>query len=105
MKCPLGEAPYYETKTNTLRFVDIVRERFHEVNLQEGPTSLMTWELGTPVTFVLFVILCKVKYSSLPCSYHDSTTADIEDNEDEIVVGAKVSIMFSMLNRCVQRDT
>lgn len=51
MKCGLGEAPFYETKTGCLRFVDIVKEKLHVVDLKEGPSSLQSFGLGTPVRF------------------------------------------------------
>jgi sugar lactone lactonase YvrE len=37
--CGLGEAPFWEESTNTLRFVDIVKERVHTVDLNNGPSS------------------------------------------------------------------
>jgi sugar lactone lactonase YvrE len=47
--CSLGEAPYYEVPTNTLRFVDIKNHRFHMINLSVGPSSLKTIQLDIPV--------------------------------------------------------
>ena len=55
MKCGLGEAPFYDTDTNTLRFVDIVKEKLHIVDLEKGPSSVQSYDLGTPVRFVPFV--------------------------------------------------
>ncbi|KAK4697434.1 hypothetical protein P7C71_g649, partial [Lecanoromycetidae sp. Uapishka_2] len=75
MKCGLGEAPFYETNTGCLRFVDIVKEKLHIVDLKTGPSSLQSFDLGTPV----------------------STSADIEGNEDEIIVGAKYG--YALMNR------
>jgi len=49
MKCGLGEAPFYETNTGCLRFVDIVNEKLHIVDLSNGPASLQSFDLGTPV--------------------------------------------------------
>ena len=49
MKCGLGEAPFYETDTNCLRFVDIVKEKLHIVYVNKGPSSLKTYDMGTPV--------------------------------------------------------
>lgn len=37
--CGLGEAPFWEESTNTLRFVDIVKEKLHTVDLNKGPSS------------------------------------------------------------------
>lgn len=51
MKCGLGEAPFYETGTHSLRFVDIVKEQLHIVDLEKGPSSLQSYDLGTPVRF------------------------------------------------------
>lgn len=48
--CKLGEGPFYEKETNTLRFVDIIQHRVHTVNLSEGPSSLQTIQLDRPVT-------------------------------------------------------
>ena len=49
MKCGLGEAPFYETDTNCLRFVDIVKEKLHIVDVNKGPSSLKTYDMDTPV--------------------------------------------------------
>ena len=39
LKCSLGESPFWEESTNTLRFVDIDTCELHEVNLDKGPES------------------------------------------------------------------
>ncbi|KAI1335512.1 hypothetical protein F5Y15DRAFT_245997 [Xylariaceae sp. FL0016] len=72
LRCGLGEGPYYEAATNSVRCVDIKKQRVHWVNLDEGPTSLATVQLDTPVT----------------------VTADIEgvDPRDRILIGAKYGI-------------
>ena len=57
MKCGLGEAPFYENNTKSLRFVDIVKEKLHIVDLVEGPSSLKSYDLGTPVRFASYI--CK----------------------------------------------
>lgn len=49
MKCGLGEAPFYESDTGCLRFVDIVKEKLHIVDVDKGPSSLKTYDMGTPV--------------------------------------------------------
>lgn len=49
MSCGLGEAPYYESSRHTLRFVDIVKEKLHIVDLKKGPSSLESFDMGTPV--------------------------------------------------------
>lgn len=65
--CGLGEAPYWEQSTNTLRFFDIVKQEMHTVDLNEGPSSH--------------------KIIHLPFSI--GTTADIEGNDDEFIFGGK----------------
>ncbi|KAL9129594.1 MAG: hypothetical protein Q9217_001982 [Psora testacea] len=74
MSCGLGEAPFYEKETHTLRFFDITKEKLHVVVLNKGPSSLQTFDLGTAV----------------------STSADIERTSDEIIVGAKYG--FAIMN-------
>ena len=72
IKCELGEAPYYEPETNTLRFVDIKKKQLHTVDLAVGPTSLKTLQLDMPV----------------------GVTANIEgvDPQDKILAGGKSGI-------------
>ncbi|KAI2642516.1 SMP-30/Gluconolaconase/LRE-like region-domain-containing protein [Xylaria nigripes] len=72
LHCTLGEGPYYEVATNSLRFVDIKKHRVHWVNLDEGPGSVTTVQLDVPV----------------------SVTADIEgvDPRERILVGVKYGI-------------
>lgn len=67
--CSLGEGPYYEPGTNTLRFVDIIKQRLHTVSLTEGPSSLKTLQFSEAIT----------------------VTADIEgrDPQASLLVGAK----------------
>ena len=69
LHCGLGEAPYFEAATNTLRFVDIKKRKLHTVGLAEGPRSLKTLDLEMPV----------------------GVTADIEgvDSSRKILVGGK----------------
>lgn len=45
----LGEAPYYHKETNTLRFVDIVKQKLYQVDLTKGPESLKTFSLDISV--------------------------------------------------------
>jgi sugar lactone lactonase YvrE len=67
--CSLGEGPFYEPATNTLRFVDIIKKQLHTVSLTEGPSSLKTLQFDEGVT----------------------VTADIEgrDPQDALLIGAK----------------
>lgn len=66
--CGLGEAPYWESKTNTVRFVDVVNKKLFFVSLTEGEPSLKEHTL----------------------SHSISTTADIEGTDDEFVFGGKL---------------
>lgn len=72
LHCSLGEGPYYEKATNTLRFLDIIQQRIHTVSLSEGPGSLKTIQLDSPV----------------------GVTADIEgcDPQDKILIAVKYGI-------------
>ncbi|KAI1354481.1 hypothetical protein F5Y01DRAFT_251546 [Xylaria sp. FL0043] len=72
LHCALGEGPFYEAVTNSLRFVDIKKKRIHWVNLDEGPESVTTVQLDTPVT----------------------VTSDIEgvDPRERILIGVKYGI-------------
>jgi len=70
--CALGEGPFYEATTNTLRFVDIKKKQLHTVNLSQGPKSLKTLQLDMPV----------------------GVTADIEgvDPKEKSLIGGKSGI-------------
>ncbi|MBE3046331.1 SMP-30/gluconolactonase/LRE family protein [Candidatus Bathyarchaeota archaeon] len=70
--CKLGEGPFYEAESNTLRFVDIIQHRLHTVSLTDGPSSLTTLQLDAPVT----------------------VTADIEgvDPREKILIGVKYGL-------------
>ncbi|KAI1134167.1 SMP-30/Gluconolaconase/LRE-like region-domain-containing protein [Hypoxylon sp. FL0543] len=74
LHCGLGEGPYYEAATHSLRFVDIKKKRVHIVDLKapNPETAVETFQLDTPVT----------------------VTADIEgvDPRDRIIIGAKYGI-------------
>ncbi|KAJ4304392.1 rRNA-processing protein cgr1 [Collariella sp. IMI 366227] len=67
--CSLGEGPFYELATNTVRFVDIIKKQLHTVSLAEGPSSLKTLQFDEAVT----------------------VTADIEgrDPQEVVLIGAK----------------
>lgn len=77
LHCQLGEGPYYEEATNSIRFVDIINARVHTVSLTAGPDSVQTIQLDVPVT----------------------VTADVEghDPQDKILIGVKYGI--ALLNR------
>lgn len=72
LHCLLGEGPFYEEDTHSLRFVDIRQKRIHTVDLAAGPSSLHTLELDSTV----------------------SVTGDIEgvDASEKIVVGLKYGL-------------
>ncbi|KAK8173870.1 hypothetical protein IWX90DRAFT_156539 [Phyllosticta citrichinensis] len=68
LDCGLGEAPYWEQSTNTLRFVDIIKQRVHVVQLDQGPSS--------------HKILAELDVSI-------GTTADVKGNDEHFVFGGK----------------
>jgi sugar lactone lactonase YvrE len=74
--CGLGEAPQWEEATNSLRFVDIVKQKVHIIDLNKGPSSHR--------------VLADLDISI-------GVTADIEGNEDEIAFGGKHG--YGILNR------
>lgn len=49
LHCALGEGPYYEKETNSIRFVDLKKNRLHTVSLDQGPSSLKTIEADVPI--------------------------------------------------------
>lgn len=77
LHCKLGEGPYYEEATNSVRFVDIINKRVHTVSLTQGPESVQTIQLDVPV----------------------AVTADVQgdDPQDTILLGVKYGI--ALLNR------
>ncbi|MCJ1436120.1 hypothetical protein MMC27_005498 [Xylographa pallens] len=76
LDCGLGEAPFYEEASHHLRFVDIVKKKLHVVDLNSGPSSLITLDLQDSV----------------------GITADVDGaEEDEIIVGAKYG--YAIVNR------
>ena len=70
--CGLGEGPYYERASNTLRFVDIKKKQLHTIDLAIGLQSLKTLQFDISV----------------------SVTADIEgmDPQKKILVGGKYGL-------------
>lgn len=48
--CALGEGPFYEKESNSVRFVDIIKKQLHSVSLTEGPSSLQTLQLDVAPT-------------------------------------------------------
>lgn len=47
LHCGLGEEPYYEAASNSLRFVDLRKKQLHSVSLDAGAASLKTTQLDT----------------------------------------------------------
>jgi sugar lactone lactonase YvrE len=41
-RCSLGEGPFWEEETNTIRFLDIEKQKLMRVDLNKGPSSLKT---------------------------------------------------------------
>jgi hypothetical protein len=39
LNCSLGEGPFWEEDTNTLRFLDVEKQRVHRVDLKVGASS------------------------------------------------------------------
>ncbi|KAK7402911.1 rRNA-processing protein cgr1 [Neonectria punicea] len=72
IRCTLGEGPFYEKKTNTVRFVDIKKKQLHRVSVAEGSPSLTTLQLDVCPT----------------------VTADIAgvDSRDRIALGIKYGL-------------
>lgn len=77
LHCLLGEGPFYEEATHSVRFVDIRKNQLHTVDLAAGPGSLHTLQLDTRI----------------------SVTADIEgvDPREKLAVGLKYG--FAVLDR------
>jgi len=76
LSCGLGEGPFCEEETNTVRFVDIVKCNVHTVDLNKGPPS--------------HKILGHLDISI-------GVTADIEGNDGEFLFGGKHG--FGIFNR------
>jgi len=81
LHCLLGEGPFYEKETRSLRFVDIRKKQIHFLSLDAGPSSLDTLQLDVPV----------------------SVTADVQgvDPKEKILVGLKYGI--ALLDRKTHR--
>ena len=93
--CGLGEAPFWEKDAHHLRFVDIIKQKLHVIDLNKGPSSLQSLELDDPVGLVgRYIFLNGQRWMILR---PNSTTADIQGSDDEIVVGAKGG--YAILNR------
>lgn len=64
MDCGLGEAPFYEESLHSLRFVDIVKEKLHVIDLNNGPSSLKTFDLEAAVRSDTTIVMV---YMELKC--------------------------------------
>ncbi|PGH08760.1 hypothetical protein AJ80_07798 [Polytolypa hystricis UAMH7299] len=69
----LLEGPYYDEAKNELRFVDILEEKLHIVDLEKGPSSLRTLNTGTPIGITANI----------------ETTETSQANAGKIIAGAK----------------
>ena len=67
LNCGLGEAPFWEKSTNRLRFVDIVKQELHFVDLDKGASSHTAKGLDISI----------------------GTTADIQDDDQHFIFGGK----------------
>ena len=74
-RCSLGEAPFWDASSNTLRFVDIVKKQLHTVDLDVGPSSHKTRDLDISI----------------------GTTANIKNNDTHFVFGGKAG--FGVMNK------
>ncbi|KAF7554760.1 hypothetical protein G7046_g6727 [Stylonectria norvegica] len=54
--CLLGEGPFYEKATKTVRFVDIKKKQLHTVSVDEGPSSLKTLQLDVCPTVTADIV-------------------------------------------------
>ncbi|CAG5178977.1 uncharacterized protein ALTATR162_LOCUS8971 [Alternaria atra] len=72
----LGEGPFWEEETNTIRFLDIEKKKLLRVDMSKGPSSLTT---------------IKDYDISMGC------TADIEGNDKEFIFGGKYG--FGIANK------
>ncbi|KAI9151757.1 L-xylo-3-hexulose reductase [Paramyrothecium foliicola] len=70
LKCRLAESPFWETKDNVLRFVDIENSLVYRVSLDKGPSSLQ-----------------KLSYDDPVC-----VTADLQSTDDGFIFGGKYGI-------------
>lgn len=39
LNCSLGEGPFWEEETNTVRFLDVEKQELHRVDINKGPSS------------------------------------------------------------------
>ncbi|KAF1842250.1 SGL-domain-containing protein [Cucurbitaria berberidis CBS 394.84] len=69
LNCSLGEGPFWEEETNTIRFLDVEKCKVHRVNVDEGPSS--------------HKVIKDYSGVSMGC------TADIEGNDKEFIFAGK----------------
>ncbi|PVI00736.1 hypothetical protein DM02DRAFT_526409 [Periconia macrospinosa] len=75
LSCSLGEAPFYEEATNTLRFLDVEQRKIHSVSLTSPTTHKIIAETADSM----------------------GSTADIEGNTTEFIFGGKYG--YGICNR------
>lgn len=76
LNCSLGEGPFWEEETNSVRFLDVEKCEFHRIDLNAGPSSHKVF---------------KKLDISVGC------TADIEGNDKEFIFGGKYG--FGVANK------
>ncbi|EOD52874.1 Calcium homeostasis protein [Neofusicoccum parvum] len=74
--CGLGEGPFWEEATNTLRFVDVIKQKLHAIDLSKGPES--------------HKVIADLDISI-------GVTADIEGDDEHLFFGGKHG--YGILNR------
>lgn len=77
-QCKLGEAPFWDSASNTLRFLDIVKQELYTVDLSKGASSMT--KTDTKVSM--------------------STTANIKGNRDELIFAGKNG--YGIMNKTTQ---
>ena len=73
--CSLGESPFWEEAHNQLRFVDIIKQQLHFLDLSKGPSSHRVKEVDISI----------------------GHTAEIEGDDEHFVFGGKHG--FGKMNR------
>jgi hypothetical protein len=65
LNCSLGEGPFWEEDTNTLRFLDVEKQQVHRVDLNAGPSShKIVKEFDISIGYVA------TSYQKSPPTYH-----------------------------------
>jgi sugar lactone lactonase YvrE len=83
VSCALGEAPFVEEASGTLRFVDIIRRELHVVSLSDASSHVVV-PLSDSIGYV-----SPPPRPLPPPANTASVTADIHNRHDAIIVAAK----------------